>query len=74
MYTPNSQDTTAMDKLKQAWNDNPLLVIGVATGATMAVARLIDAISASKGRRAYARQVKRGPRKDYRSGKTDYTK
>jgi len=49
---------TAIDKLKDAWNDNPLLVIGVATGACMAVAKLIDAVSGAQGRRAYARQIR----------------
>lgn len=53
----NVQNPTAIDRLKHAWNDNPLLVIGVATGATMAVARLIDAVSSAQGRRAYAKQV-----------------
>lgn len=48
---------TAMDRLKDAWNDNPLVVIGVATGACMAVAKLIDAVSSAQGRRAYSKQV-----------------
>lgn len=59
---------TAIDRLKDAWNENPLLVIGVATGACMAVAKLIDAVSGAQGRRAYARQVsmraKRGRTKE----------
>lgn len=46
-----------IDRLKQAWDENPMLVIGVATGACMAVAKLIEAISSIQGRRAYARQV-----------------
>lgn len=48
---------TAVDRLKDAWNDNPLVVIGVATGACMAVAKLIDAVSSAQGRRAYSKQV-----------------
>jgi hypoxanthine-guanine phosphoribosyltransferase len=60
MYTPDqkiSNRPTALNKLNDAWNENPLMVIGIATGATMALAKLIDAISAAQGRRAYARQV-----------------
>jgi hypoxanthine-guanine phosphoribosyltransferase len=49
---------TAIDRLKDAWNENPLLVIGVATGACMAIAKLIEAVSGVQGRRAYARQIK----------------
>lgn len=48
---------TAVDKLRQAWDDNPLVVIGVFSGACMAVARIIDAVSSAQGRRAYAKQV-----------------
>lgn len=50
---------TGIDRLKDAWNENPLLVIGVATGACMAVAKLIEAVSSAQGRRAYARISKR---------------
>jgi hypothetical protein len=44
-------------KLKQQWDDNPLLVISVGAFAATAAAKLIDAMSAAQGRRAYARQV-----------------
>jgi hypothetical protein len=44
-------------RLKQAWNQHPLECILVASIAVTAVAKLIDARSASQGRRAYARQV-----------------
>lgn len=60
MYNPEqkiSNRPTAINKLNDAWNENPLMVIGIATGATMAVAKLIDAVSAAQGRRAYAKQV-----------------
>ena len=45
------------DKLKKQWDENPLGVIAVAAIAATAAARLIDAMSAAQGRRAYARQV-----------------
>lgn len=45
------------DKLKKQWDDNPLAVITVAAFAATAAAKLIDAVGAAQGRRAYARQV-----------------
>jgi hypothetical protein len=45
------------DKLKKAWNENPLEVIAVGAAATLAVAKLLDAVSAAQGRHAYAKQV-----------------
>lgn len=50
-------DPTAMDRLRDSWNDNPLVVIGVFSGACMAVAKIIDAVSSAQVRRAYAKQV-----------------
>ena len=44
-------------KLKQAWNENPLLVISVGASVVYATAKIIDATSAAQGRRAYAKQV-----------------
>lgn len=48
-----------IDKLKQAWNDNPLAVIGVGAAAITAIAKLIDTASSAQSRRAYAKQVNR---------------
>ena len=45
------------DKLKKAWDENPLAVIGIGVLAITATAKLIDSLSAAQGRRAYARQV-----------------
>lgn len=45
------------DKLKKQWDENPLAVIAVGALAANAAARLIDALSAAKGRQAYAKQV-----------------
>ena len=44
-------------KLKDAWNDNPLAVLAVGGIAANGAAKLIDALSAAQGRRAYAKQV-----------------
>lgn len=44
-------------KLKKAWDENPLAVIGIGAIAVTAAAKLIDAMSAAQGRRAYAQQV-----------------
>lgn len=45
------------DKLKAYWNENPVACIAVGAFAATAAAKLIDALSAAQGRRAYARQV-----------------
>lgn len=48
----------AIDRLKKKFDENPIEVIAVGAAATIAVAKLIDALSAAQGRRAYAQQVK----------------
>jgi hypothetical protein len=45
------------DKIKKAWDEQPLTVIAIGAVAVTAVAKLMDAASAAQGRRAYARQV-----------------
>lgn len=54
-------------ELRKAWTDNPIAVLGVAAAMVASTAKLIDATSAAKGRRAYAKQVdyriKKGSRK-----------
>jgi hypothetical protein len=50
-------------RLKEAWDDNPVVVIGIVAAAFTAASRLIDSISAVQGRRAYARQVNYRTRK-----------
>lgn len=44
-------------KLKDKFNENPVQVILVASIAAASAAKLIDAVSAAQGRRAYAQQV-----------------
>jgi hypothetical protein len=48
---------TWKDRLKKTWDEHPIECIVVATLAITAVAKLVDALSAAQGRRAYARQV-----------------
>jgi len=50
---------TWKDKIKRAWNENPLAVIAIGTLATGAAAKFIDAVSGAQSRRAYARQINR---------------
>ncbi len=45
------------DQLKSEWNNDPLKVIAIAVFAAPAVAKLLNALSAAQGRRAYAKQV-----------------
>lgn len=44
-------------KIKQFWNEHPVECIVIGTLAVTAAAKLIDAVSAAKGRSAYAKQV-----------------
>ena len=44
-------------KLKKEWDENPVQCIIVASLAATAAAKLLDAMSAAQGRKAYARQV-----------------
>lgn len=49
--------------LKRAWNENPMLVLGVGAAAVTSVAKLLDAVSAAQGRKAYAKQVNNSVKK-----------
>jgi hypothetical protein len=44
-------------KLKRYWNEEPMQCVIIGTLTVTAVAKLIDAMSAAQGRRAYAKQV-----------------
>lgn len=48
---------TWKESLKDYWNENPVTVIAVGAFAAVAAAKVIDAMSAAQGRRAYARQI-----------------
>lgn len=45
------------DRLKKEWEENPMLVITIGAIAATAAAKLLDSVSATLGRRAYAKQV-----------------
>jgi hypothetical protein len=45
------------EKLKQAWDENPLGCIFAGALAVTATAKLIDVVSQAQSRRAYAQQV-----------------
>lgn len=47
------------ERLKKEWNENPLQCIAVAALAATAAAKLIDAVSSSRSKSAYARMANR---------------
>ena len=48
---------TWKEKIKREWNENPLNVIAVASGAVVATTMLLGAVSQARSRNAYARQI-----------------
>jgi hypothetical protein len=46
-----------LERVKQEFEENPMQAILISAFAMTATAKLIDALSAARGRRAYARQV-----------------
>lgn len=46
-----------IEKIKRKFEEDPITVIIVGAFAATAVAKLVDAMSAAQGRRAYAKQV-----------------
>ena len=58
----------AMTRIQQEFEENPVMVIGAAGGVLMGVAKLIEAISSARSKRAYAKQV------DYRTKHPDYSR
>jgi hypothetical protein len=50
------KDTTVRS-FKKIWSENPVAVISAGALAVTAAAKLIDALSSARGRRAYAKQV-----------------
>lgn len=45
------------ETIKVVWKENPIALITAGALAIGATAKLIDAVSAARGRRAYAKQV-----------------
>jgi hypothetical protein len=61
-YVPpfgNQTKPKAMDKLKEAWNENPLMVIAVVGAALAGAGKFIDASGSVVSKWAYARRIKR---------------
>lgn len=52
-----TNDNNWQKKIEAEWNENPLRVVTVVAFACSAAAKVVNAWSAMKGRRAYARQV-----------------
>jgi inosine-uridine nucleoside N-ribohydrolase len=57
------QKPKAIDKLKQAWNENPIGVAIVAAGVMTATAKLLDSIGSYQSKRAYAEEARSRSRK-----------
>lgn len=47
------------EKLKAAFNENPVAVIGAISMFLAATGKVVDSVSAYQGRRAYAKDVNR---------------
>jgi hypothetical protein len=47
----------AWSKIKEAWDENPMLVITVGTAAVAALGKLIDAAGSIQSKRAYAKRM-----------------
>jgi hypothetical protein len=50
------QKPKAMDKIKQAWNENPVGVAVVVGGLITAAAKFIDAVGGYRSKKAYSRR------------------
>lgn len=50
------------EKLKTAWEENPLMVMAIGAAAATAASKLIDATSNYKGRKTWEREVARRDR------------
>lgn len=56
VFTVQFKKPKAWKKIKEAWDDNPMLVITVGTAAVAALGKLIDAAGSIQSKRAYAKQ------------------
>lgn len=63
VYTIRFKKPKAWDKIKQAWDENPIVVITVGTAAVHGLAKLIEAVSGVQSKRAYAKQFNGKKRK-----------
>lgn len=58
MTYPPRYKPSAKDKLKQAWNENPIGVAIVAAAVMTAAAKLIDSVGSYQSKRAYAEEAR----------------
>jgi hypothetical protein len=56
-YTVPPPKPKAMDKLKEAWNENPLMVIAIVGAALAGAGKFIDASGSIVSKWAYARKM-----------------
>lgn len=56
-FTIKFKKPKAWDKIKEAWDENPMLVVVIGTGAVTALGKLIDAAAGIQSRRAYAKRM-----------------
>lgn len=56
-FTVKFKKPKAWGKIKEAWDENPMLVVVIFTGAAHATAKVIDAVSGISSKRAYAKRM-----------------
>ena len=54
-----SHKNKALNKLKEAWNENPLMVIGVIGASLAGAGKFIDATGSIVSKWAYAHRIKK---------------
>jgi hypothetical protein len=59
----NSTFKSVKIKIQLLWDENPLIVIGAATGAVYATAKLLEGFAAVNNSRAWKKEVDRRARK-----------
>jgi hypothetical protein len=52
----------AKTRIREAWEENPLLVIGVGAAAVTAAAKALDSMTAAKNSRTWQKEVDRRDR------------
>ncbi len=61
--TDSFKTNKGLKKLRDKFNEDPVAVILVFAAAATATAKIIDAMSAAQGRKAYAKQINHKVRK-----------
>jgi len=57
VYTIRFKKPKAWDKIKEAWDENPMLVITIGTAAVAAAGKFIEAVGSIQSKRAYAKRM-----------------